>query len=144
MNLGDFSSQLKGLSITPGSVFRMILFPKDGITPKNEGDWSPERSLSNARTGRMSLWVRRIYLRHINSKRSPSRLPFFCLWCNSVILQHYINEEKEAYGFPEKCVFLQSGNGGTIRRGPKGLRKVRTGQGIALRKAQVGVTLRQL
>ena len=40
MNLGDFSSQLKGLSITPGSVFRMILFPKDGITPKNEGDIS--------------------------------------------------------------------------------------------------------
>ena len=40
MNLGDFSSQLKGLSITPGSVFRMILFPKDGVTPKNEGDKS--------------------------------------------------------------------------------------------------------
>ena len=83
-------------------------------------------------------------LRHINSKRSPSRLPLFCIGCISVILQHYINEEKEAYGFPENCVFLQSGNGGTIRRGPKGLRKVRTGQGIALRKAQVGVTLRQL
>ena len=82
---------------------------------------------TSAKTARTSLWVRRIYLRHINSKRSPSRLPFFCLWCISVILQHYINEEKEAYGFPEKCVFLQSGNGGTIRRGPKGLRKVRTG-----------------
>ena len=86
-----------------------------------------EQGLEDARTGRTSLSVRRTYLRHINSKRSPSRLRFFCLWCISVILQHYINEEKEAYGFPEKCVFLQSGNGGTIRRGPKGLRKVRTG-----------------
>ena len=95
-----------------------------GTTPSA---WSPEPSSSNARTGRTSLWVRRTYLRHINSKRSPSRLPFFCLWCISVILQHYINEEKEAYGFPENCVFLQSGNGGTIRRGPKGLRKGRTG-----------------
>lgn len=40
MNLGDFSSQLKGISIQPGSVFKMTLFPKDGVTPKNEGDVS--------------------------------------------------------------------------------------------------------
>ena len=40
MNLGDLSSQLKGLSIQPGSVFKMTLFPKDGVTPKNEGDVS--------------------------------------------------------------------------------------------------------
>lgn len=40
MNLGDFSSQLKGMSIQPGSVFKMTLFPKDGVTPKNEGDIS--------------------------------------------------------------------------------------------------------
>ncbi len=40
MNLGDFSSQLKGISIQAGSVFKMTLFPKDGVTPKNEGDVS--------------------------------------------------------------------------------------------------------
>lgn len=40
MNLGDLSSQLKELSIQPGSVFKMTLFPKDGVTPKNEGDVS--------------------------------------------------------------------------------------------------------
>lgn len=40
MNLGDFSSQLKGISIQPGSVFKMTLFPKDGVTPKKEGDVS--------------------------------------------------------------------------------------------------------
>lgn len=40
MNLGDLSSQLKGISIQPGSVFKMTLFPKDGITLKNEGDVS--------------------------------------------------------------------------------------------------------
>ena len=40
MNLGDLSSQLKGLSIQLGSVFKMTLFPKDGVTPKNEGDVS--------------------------------------------------------------------------------------------------------
>lgn len=40
MNLGDLSSQLKGVSIQPGCVFKMTLFPKDGITPKNEGDIS--------------------------------------------------------------------------------------------------------
>lgn len=40
MNLGDFSSQLKGISIQLGSVFKMTLFPKDGVTPKNEGDVS--------------------------------------------------------------------------------------------------------
>lgn len=40
MNLGDLSSQLKGLSIQPGIVFKMTLFPKDGVTPKNEGDAS--------------------------------------------------------------------------------------------------------
>lgn len=40
MNLGDLSSQLKGISIQPGSVFKMTLFPKDGITIKNEGDVS--------------------------------------------------------------------------------------------------------
>ena len=40
MNLGDLSSQLKGISIQPGSVFVMTLFPKDGITLKNEGDVS--------------------------------------------------------------------------------------------------------
>ena len=40
MKLGDFSSKFKGMSIQPGSVFRMTLFPKDGVTPKNEGDKS--------------------------------------------------------------------------------------------------------
>lgn len=40
MNLGDFLSQLKGISIQPGSVFKMTLFPKDGVTPKKEGDVS--------------------------------------------------------------------------------------------------------
>ena len=40
MKLGDFSSKLKGMSIQQGSVFRMTLFPKDGVTPKNEGDKS--------------------------------------------------------------------------------------------------------
>lgn len=40
MNLGDFSSQLKGISIQPGSVFKMTLFPKDGVTPQKEGDVS--------------------------------------------------------------------------------------------------------
>lgn len=40
MKLGDFSDQFKGLSVQPGSVFKMTLFPKDGITPKNEGDKS--------------------------------------------------------------------------------------------------------
>ena len=40
MNLGDFSSKLKGMSIQPGSVFRMTLYPKDGVTPKHEGDKS--------------------------------------------------------------------------------------------------------
>lgn len=40
MNLSDFSSQLKGISIQPGSVFKMTLFPKDGVTPKTEGDIS--------------------------------------------------------------------------------------------------------
>ncbi len=38
MNLGDLSSQLKRVSIQPGSVFKMKLFPKDGIAPKNEGE----------------------------------------------------------------------------------------------------------
>lgn len=40
MNLGDLSSQLKGISIQSGSVFKMTLFPKDGVTPKNRGDVS--------------------------------------------------------------------------------------------------------
>ncbi len=40
MKLGDFSAKFKGMSIQPGSVFRMTLFPKDGVTPKNEGDKS--------------------------------------------------------------------------------------------------------
>lgn len=40
MKLGDFSSKFKGMAIQPGSVFRMTLFPKDGVTPKNEGDKS--------------------------------------------------------------------------------------------------------
>lgn len=40
MNLGDLSSQLKGISIQPGSIFKMTLFPKDGVTPKNTGDTS--------------------------------------------------------------------------------------------------------
>lgn len=40
MKLGDFSSKFKGMSIQPGGVFRMTLFPKDGVTPKNEGDKS--------------------------------------------------------------------------------------------------------
>lgn len=40
MKLGDFSSKFKGMTIHPGSVFRMTLFPKDGVTPKNEGDKS--------------------------------------------------------------------------------------------------------
>lgn len=40
MRLGDFSAQLKGMSIKPGSVFKMTLYPKDGVTPKNEGDKS--------------------------------------------------------------------------------------------------------
>lgn len=31
---------LKRMSLVPGSVFRMELFPADGITPKNEGDVS--------------------------------------------------------------------------------------------------------
>lgn len=33
-------SQLKRLSVQSGSVFRMKLFPSDGITPKNPGDTS--------------------------------------------------------------------------------------------------------
>lgn len=40
MKLGDFSARFKGMSIQPGSVFRMTLFPKDGVTQKNEGDKS--------------------------------------------------------------------------------------------------------
>lgn len=31
---------LKRMSLVPGSVFRMELFPEDGVTPKNEGDIS--------------------------------------------------------------------------------------------------------
>lgn len=40
MKLGDFSATLKEISIRPGSVFRMTLYPEDGVTPKNEGDVS--------------------------------------------------------------------------------------------------------
>ena len=40
MTLGDFSSKLKGMSIQPGCVFRMMLFPEEGVTPKNKGDKS--------------------------------------------------------------------------------------------------------
>ena len=40
MNLGDLSSQLKGIFIQPGSILKMTLFPKDGVTPKNAGDTS--------------------------------------------------------------------------------------------------------
>ena len=40
MKLGEFASQLKGMSIQPGSVFKMTLYPKDGVTPKNEGESS--------------------------------------------------------------------------------------------------------
>lgn len=40
MKLGDISAKFKGLSIQPGSVFKMTLFPRDGVTPKNEGDKS--------------------------------------------------------------------------------------------------------
>lgn len=35
----DFPS-LKDMAIRRGSVFRMELFPQDGVTPKNEGDVS--------------------------------------------------------------------------------------------------------
>lgn len=38
MRLGELSTQLNGMTIQPGSVFKMTLYPKDGITPKNEGD----------------------------------------------------------------------------------------------------------
>lgn len=31
---------LKRMSLVPGSVFRMELFPEDGVTPKNDGDVS--------------------------------------------------------------------------------------------------------
>lgn len=40
MKFGEFSNQLKGISIQRGSVFKMTLYPKDGVTPKNEGDKS--------------------------------------------------------------------------------------------------------
>ena len=40
MKLGDFSAAFKGMSVQSGSVFRMTLYPKDGVTPKNEGDVS--------------------------------------------------------------------------------------------------------
>ena len=40
MKLGDFSTKFKGMSIQPGSVFRMTLFPKDGVIPKKEGETS--------------------------------------------------------------------------------------------------------
>lgn len=40
MKLGEFSVQLKEMSVRPGSVFKMTLFPKDSICPKNEGDKS--------------------------------------------------------------------------------------------------------
>ena len=40
VGLGEFSKNLKTLSLKRGSVFQMELFPKDGVTPKNEGDIS--------------------------------------------------------------------------------------------------------
>ena len=40
MKLGDFCAAFKGMSVQSGSVFRMTLYPKDGVTPKNEGDVS--------------------------------------------------------------------------------------------------------
>lgn len=40
MKLGDFSAKFKGISIQAGSVFRMTLFPKDGVTPKKVGEKS--------------------------------------------------------------------------------------------------------
>lgn len=149
MNLGDFSSQLKGLSITPGSVFRMILFPKDGITPKNEGDISRTKYFVVIGKDKDSILVGSLLINsEVNANLINAIAPYqHCIYpedysflggkyrfidCyrikelqfNSIIESaEYIG----TYGFPEKCVFLQSGNGGTIRRGPKGLRKVRTG-----------------
>ncbi len=40
VGLGDFSKNLKTLSLKRGSVFKMELLPKDGVIPKNEGDKS--------------------------------------------------------------------------------------------------------
>lgn len=40
MNLSDISSRLKELAIQPGSVFKMTLYPKDGIVPKHKGEES--------------------------------------------------------------------------------------------------------
>lgn len=40
MKLGELATQLKGMSIQPGSVFKMTLYPKDGVAPKNEGESS--------------------------------------------------------------------------------------------------------
>lgn len=40
VELGDISKKLKILSLKRGSVFRMELFPQDGVTPKNKGDKS--------------------------------------------------------------------------------------------------------
>lgn len=40
MKLGESSSVFKGLSINQGSVFKMTLYPKDGVTPQKEGDIS--------------------------------------------------------------------------------------------------------
>ena len=42
MELGDLS-ELKSLAIEVGSVFRMTMYPKDKVTPKNEGDVSRDK-----------------------------------------------------------------------------------------------------
>ena len=42
MELGDLSA-LKGLSIDKGSVFKMTLFPSDGVKPKKEEDISRDK-----------------------------------------------------------------------------------------------------
>lgn len=42
MELGDISA-LKAHSINVGSVFKMTLYPEDGVKPKNEGETSREK-----------------------------------------------------------------------------------------------------
>lgn len=40
LDLGNFSPDLKGMSVIRGSVFRMTLYPSEGIVPKHSGDVS--------------------------------------------------------------------------------------------------------
>lgn len=68
MELGELTS-LKAYSIDTGSVFKMTLYPEDGVKPKNEGDSSRDkRFVIIGKTGDSAIVGSLLINSHINDK----------------------------------------------------------------------------